>query len=291
LIGTQNGGLTLLSRILHRHPDTISVTGDHHYWAGEDEAQDALADVLPEDFGWRRIDLPGFPSRNHSWVYGSDGFLPHYRRRAGEVDVGAAARYRSVVEGVLRQHGPSKRFIDKSQSLTLRVGAVHAALANSPPRFVLISRNPYAVIWSQATRNGVLSKLDLSISEKVRLGAEHWRNSFAAALEDAQADPNIHLRHWRFEDILEAPERTVEQICAFAELPWRPSILPQSDDRIPWGSRWDAFNTRKWYPLRPSVNDRYLAEIPDWAANQITRICGDLASRLGYAPPPARARE
>ena len=28
IIGTQNGGLTLLARFLHRHADTISVSGD-----------------------------------------------------------------------------------------------------------------------------------------------------------------------------------------------------------------------------------------------------------------------
>ena len=112
LLGTQNGGLTLLARILHRHPQAISVTGDHRYWAGEDETQDAMVDILPEDFGWRQVELPGFPLRNHSWVYGSDAFLPYYRRRAGETDEAAGARYRHILEGILRMNGRGKRFID-----------------------------------------------------------------------------------------------------------------------------------------------------------------------------------
>jgi len=285
LLGTQNGGLTLLARILHRHPQAISVTGGHRYWAGEDEAQDAMVDILPEDFGWRRIDLAGYPSRNHSWVYGNDAFLPYYRRRVGEVDAGAAARYRRILQGIQRQHGSGQRFIDKSQSLTLRVGALQEALADRKPYFVLISRNPYAVIWSQVTKNGVLEELDLSIEEKVVIASQHWRNSMQAALEDAEANPEIRLRHWTFESMLTEPVRVLSEICEFTGLDWRPEILPSATDTIPWGSRYDAFNKSKWYPLRTDVNDRYLAELPQSARAIINDTCGVLAKRLGYTEP------
>lgn len=282
LIGTQNGGLTLLARILHRHTDAISVTGDHRYWAGEDEAQDALADILPEDFGWRRIDLPGYPSRQHDWVYGNDDFLPYYRRRADEIDAASATRYRRILQSIIRQHGAGGRFIDKSQSLTLRVGAVHEALVKYEPRFVLLSRNPYAVIWSQVTRNGVLKALDVPMKKKVELAAQHWKNSMNAALADADENTNIHFKHWAFEDLLAAPENTMKEICDFTALDWQPGILPSANDRIPWGSRYDAFNKRKWYPLRPDVNDRYLKELPAEAEKIIDKTCGDIALRLGY---------
>ena len=290
LIGTQNGGLTLLARILHRHTHAISVTGDHRYWAGEDEAQDALADILPEDFGWRRIDLPGYPDRDHSWVYGNDDFLPFYRRKADELDPAQGARYRRVLQGILRQHGSDKRFIDKSQSLTLRVGAVHRALSEHRPFFVLISRDPYAVVWGQATRNGVLSKLDVPIEQKVVLAAQHWRNSMQAALDDAADQAEVQLRHWQFESILREPDRIVREICDFAELPWESKILPSANDNIPWGSRSDAFNKRKWYPLRPGVNDRYRAELPDWAAETIHELCGDIGERFGSEAPDVLRR-
>ena len=284
LIGTQGGGLTLLSRILHRHRDVIGVTGDHRYWAGEDETQNALEPVLPEDFGWRKIDLPGYPSRNHGWVYGNDDFLAHYRRTAADADAAAAARYRRVLKGVIRQQGRGRaaRFVDKSQSLTLRVGFLHASLKDCDPRFVLITRNPYALVWSQATRNGVVSKLEVPIEQKVRLCAQHWSNSMIAALQDARSDPSIRLQRWSFEALLADPANTLADICAFADLPRDDAILPGPMDTIPWGSMHDAFNRRKWYPLRTGVNDRYLASIPDWAVSMVSDICGDLAVELGY---------
>lgn len=287
LLGTQNGGLTLLSRILHRHRDAISVSGDYRYWAGEDEAQDALADILPEDFGWRRIDLPGFPSRNHGWVYASADFLPYYRRTAADARPAAAARYRRILRAIIAQQGKGRavRFIDKSQSLTVRIGAVQAALADCSPRFVLVSRDPFAVIWSQATRNGVVKALDRPMEDRVRLCADHWANSFSAALEDAEADPGIALRHWRFEDILADPSGRVAEICEFAGMTWDPEILPGPDDRFPWGSRTDAYNRRKWYPLRTNVNDSHRAALPDWATEIIAETCAPLIERFGYHRP------
>lgn len=198
----------------------------------------------------------------------------------------ASARYRSLLRGVIRQQERARpvRFIDKSQSLTLRVGAVHEALVDSDPRFVLMTRDPYAVIWSQATRDGVVKDLAVPMEKKmkIQLCAEHWKNSFSAALEDAGANPAIKLRHWSFEGLLADPEETVSEICDFADLPWDPLILPSATDRIPWGSRADAFNRHKWYPLRPGVNDRYLSQIPDWARSLIADHCGDLARHFGY---------
>ncbi|GKY89233.1 sulfotransferase family protein [Sinisalibacter aestuarii] len=287
LLGTQNGGLTLLSRILHRHPNAISVSGDHRYWAGEDEAQNALSEILPEDFGWRRVDLPAFPSTNHGWVYGTDAFLPYYRRRASEVDPAVAMRYRRILQGIIRQHGGDRsvRLIDKSQTLTVRVGAVQKALSESTPRFVLISRNPWAVIWSQATRNGVVRRLNLPVEDKVRLCAEHWSNSMRAALEDADADPGIRLRHWRFEALLDNPEQIVSEICNFCGLEYAHGILPAKKDRIHLGARYDAYNKRKWYPLRPDVNTQYLSEVSNEALKIVTKHCGELAERMGYEVP------
>lgn len=287
LIGTQNGGLTLLARILHRHAQVVSATGDHRSWAGDDELQNVLEPILPEDFGWRRIDIEGFCASGHSWLYGTDEFLPYYRRRASDANPALGARYRKLLEGVIRLHsgGRSVRFVDKSQSLTLRVGLVHASLRDCDPRFVLVSRNPYSVVWSQAQRNADLAELGLDIETRVKLCAQHWRNTFEAALEDAETSADVKLSHWRFEALLAEPERVTREICEFADLAWDSAILPGARDKIPFGSMHDAWTRRKWYPLRPNANKRWLDELPAWALSQIQETCGPLADRLGYAPP------
>lgn len=289
LLGTQNGGLTLLARMLHRHVDAVSATGDHRCWGGEDELQDALRDILPEDFGWRRIDLPGYPSGNHGWLYATPDFLPYYRRRAVDACPAAAARYRSILQRVLAMNAgvraPGVRFIDKSQTLTLRVGMLHRSLHDHAPAFIMLSRDPYAMVWGQARRNGTIRALDLPLERKVELCALHWRNSHAAALEDAAADPSIRLSHWRFEDLLTDPARVLEEMCAFSGLRWDPRLVPGPNDRIPWGVRADALNRRKWYPLRPEVNDAARRDLPVWAGAMIEDICGPMAATWGYSRP------
>ena len=103
-----------------------------------------------------------------------------------------------------------------------------------------------------------------------------------SALEDSVSDASIRLRHWQFEAMLAEPERVLAEICAFTKVSWRSEILPFAKDRIPWGSRYDALDKAKWYSLRADVNDRYLSDIPDWAADTVTRICGPLTAQFGY---------
>ena len=42
LLGTQGGGLTLVSRMLRRNREVVSVTGNNGYWSGADEMQAVL---------------------------------------------------------------------------------------------------------------------------------------------------------------------------------------------------------------------------------------------------------
>lgn len=290
LIGTQGGGLTLLSRILQRHGQVVSSTGNPRRWGGDDEAQNVYDGLLPEDAGWRRIQMEQYPVKDlGDWVYASDAVLPYYRRKAEDFDPHVAAHYRDTLRRIIALNRittqTTPRFLDKSQSVTVRVGLFHRMLKGSNPKFVLMSRNPYAVVWRAAKAGHQLLELDASIEERLEIAAQHWANSFTAALADKDADDGIALRVFSFEEMLRDVSGVMRQICDFAELPYAASILPSPDDSIPWGAAFDAFNRRKWYPLRPEVNDRYLAELPSWACERIHAICGPVAERLGYCKP------
>lgn len=284
LIGTQGGGLTLLSRILHRHPHAVSVTGDHRYWAGDDETQNVLGQILPEALGWRQISVTGYNSDDHNWLYANDAFLPYYRDDGRDATRDLSEQYRSVLRRIINLNGRASegnppRFIDKSQSLTVRVGLVRKLLCDYSPKFVLITRNPFALAWRAVTRDAVISGLECSDERKFEVAIQHWRNSLDAALADGGAD----LRWWRFEDLLCEPQRVVQEICAHVELQWDPAILPGPHDVFPWGSAYDAFSRRKWYPLRPDVSSEYLRAIPAWAVDYLQQRCPDLIERFGYS--------
>lgn len=70
ILGTQGGGLTLISRILRRHPTVVSFRGNCHCWAGPDEMLFHLRQFLPPSLA-----LPG----ELDWAYATDQLLPQHR--------------------------------------------------------------------------------------------------------------------------------------------------------------------------------------------------------------------
>lgn len=283
LLGTQGGGLTLLSRILHRHPQAISVTGNCNYWAGDDESQNVLNDILPERLSWRSIEIDTYNSKDHNWLYANDAFLPFYRENGSDVSEELKKQYKSILRRIINLYGKGSRgggrFIDKSQSLTVRVGLIRKLLEGCNPKFVLITRNPFALAWRAVTKDDVISNLEMTDQDKFKVAVQHWKNSMECVLEDGKADD---LGVWKFEDLLSQPEKIISEICEHIELPYISSILPGPDDVIPWGSMFDAFSKRKWYPLRPNVSSGYLDDIPDWAVQYLSQECRELLIRFGY---------
>jgi hypothetical protein len=282
LIGTQGAGLTLLSRILQRHEAVISAAGGNRYWTGPDETQNVFEDVLPADLGWRHDRAAG---ENHNTLFATDDLLPRYLRGAGDADPALARRYRAFLQGVLRLHGATpaqpRRFLDKSQTLSLRIGLISALLDGCDPHFVLMLRNPFVMVWRAASGKGVLGSLPLPEETRLTLAIQQWRNLHEAALEQEGQVPMTVLR---YEDFLSAPGDTVRKVCSFAGLSFDPAILPGPDDRMPLGSSPDARDGFKWYPIRPANNAKHLVRVPDWARERIAAECRGLIERFGYDP-------
>ena len=223
-----------------------------------------------------------FDAHGHNWVFATDALLKHYHGSRADASPELSKALTDVIRSILSLNGSRpaapKRFIDKSQSLSVRVGLLQALLHDCDPRFVLVVRNPFAAIWRAATGDKVITNLGLPIERRVEIATQHWRNLYQSALQ-YEGDG---LAVWKFEDFLGAPDRVIREICEHIDLPYTPEILPGPDDRIPLGSMYDAFSLRKWYPLRTDVNDRYLQEIPDWARTHIAAECADLIERFVY---------
>ena len=283
LLGTQGGGLTLLGRILRRHPTLITTTGDCRYWAGPHEMHNVFRDILPRELTWKRLDIPGFDRHNHLWLYASDRLLPHYRADETAATDELSERLKVIIRKSLNMHGDTpdsgRRFLDKSQSYTVKLGLIHALLKDCSPRYVLILRNPYAMIWRAVTRVQSVMALPLEIEDSLEISIQHWRNSYLEALKYEHV---VDIGIWRFEDILNEPESRLKEICSHIEIEFLPQIMPGADDHIPFGSNYDAFNRHKWYPIRKDVSDKYFEEIPDWAIRRISEACAPLIERFEY---------
>jgi len=289
-VGNQGGGLTLISRMLRRHPSIVSITGNHRYWAGADEMQRVMVTRLPRELRLSgKIvgsdpDHPQF-SLPRSWSYASDDLVDEYHLTEQNYTTEAEEQFRFLIREALYRYGSAQgnsRFIDKSQVFTLKIRYVDSLLDGTSPHFVLITRNPYAACYRAACgKAGDMERYAqfMTLDERVEICAQHWSNAISRALEDGQ-----HIAHFkvmRFEDFISCPEESLRDICAFTGLEFVDDLVPAPHHEVPFGSR---FNGR-WYPLRKGVNYGYLKEISSRHTDIIASRCAAIAHRFGYERP------
>lgn len=283
-VGTQGGGLTLLSRILRRHRDVVSATGNSDYWNGADELHRVAAPLLPPS-----LRLTGSAGQQaiggtDSWLYACDEYLPMFRRTADQATEAERRAFTQVLRRFVYLHSrdPSRaRFVDKSQTFAVKAGFVAALLREEDPHFILTTRNPYAMCLRAADE--VLANRPWSREERLRRACQHWNNSMNSVLEDGHA--GLKLMTLRFEDFLADPETVQRDICRFVDIPFEHALLPGPDDRPPLGGGLDF----KWYPIRPAINARYWEHASPADLDVIEAICGANAERMGYCRPEVPA--
>ena len=285
LLGTQGGGLTLLSRMLRRHPDVVCAAGNSSYWTSADEIQNVYGPILPAELTGLRYKAPPHallpPPR--SWTYAARDLYPLYRKKAED----ATPELRNALCNVIRlsalRHARDKgrfRFLDKSQTFTVRMGLIHELLRDSRPRFIVVLREPYVSVYRAATgRAADIKRLqhNLDFEERVDICAEHYANSMRAVFEDAET-LNLDIHILRFEALLAQPAPLLRQVCDFAELDFRTDMLPTATHRLPWGSRY----LDRWYPIRSDVNTPFESKLDSLTVERVNRHFGPLIERLGY---------
>jgi hypothetical protein len=288
-VGNQGGGLTLVVRMLRRHPHLVSIVGDHRHWSGPDEMQRVMELRLPKSLKLARV--PYNVEVQHarltaprSWSYATDELLPAYRKTEEDYDKAEAEAFRFLIREALHKqgHGSGSRFVDKSQVYTVKLRLLQRILADADPYFVLVTRNPYAACYRAAQGKAIDMKryaATMSLEERIELCAQHWDNAMRCALNDAPS-----LRRFKviaFERVLSEPMPAIRDLCDFLGLVYDDDLLPQPHHEIPFGTRF----LDRWYPLKPEVNDAYLRRAEAEHLRIIERRCGETAERLGYASP------
>ncbi len=286
LLGVQGGGLTLIARMLRRHPDVVSVTGNASFWAGPDEMQNVMGPLLPPALTGLHHKIPPHPQYpERDWLYAIDELLPIYRKTSADATEEMARQFQRALRIALAIHARDAsraRFVDKSQTFTVRLSLINALLREYEPRFVLITRNPYAMCLRAATRVHTFQRLPLTLEERLELAAQHWANSFRCALQDAEEVQYFTIM--RFEDVLQEPEQQIRELCAFVHLEFSPEMLPAPGDRFPLGSTGSSRGDHKWYPLRLDVNRPYLDALTPRMVDVINSRVEELARCWGYTP-------
>jgi len=293
LLGTQGGGGTFLSRIIRRHPDVCYITGNKRFWAGEDELHNKRRfKHLPDDWVLRS---PGYRNLlgiekyhpkfgyERSWLYCTNELLTAYQRTEHNWSPEVEAALVREIKRCIRAYAIDirrARFHDMSQTYAVKIGLLRKCLPGG--RFILMLRNPYAMCWREVTRK--VRKYNFferrpSQAEALKLAAEHWKNTFSVALDDLEGhNDSITLR---FEDLLFNLRYWIEKIMKFAELEDGFDLDLIIGGSFPIGS----VDRNKWFPIRTTVNDIYLQEIPSWACDIIEAHCSELAKDFEYPRP------
>ncbi|MCF7885302.1 MAG: sulfotransferase [Candidatus Marinimicrobia bacterium] len=284
MLGTQGNGNTLISRMIRRHPNIVSVTGNYKYWAGADEMNSVLGPILPEEF--RSIEhIKPYPDNiiyPFDWVCGINRYYHNFRNEEKDFTIELQNKMNHIVKWLINKYqvNSNPRFIDKSQNYTLKMPLLERIFRKSKPKFILVTRNPYASCYRAANGNTYRKEnfgLDLNLKIKIELACQHWKNYMETAIEDGSKVDNFLLI--RFEDVLNFPEKKMNQICKFIGIDFSKDLLPQKDDVIPFGSK----RTNRWYPLRPNVNKKYLMKIDTKEIEIINKNCGSLIEYLNYS--------
>ena len=285
LLGFHGGGNTLLSRMIRRNKDFVSVSGNYKYWSGADEMQNVLGPILPPELTGIKHKIPlesGLEFPTH-WLYSADKYLSYFRNTAEDVTPEIKESFRKTIRWIIARNAINKnkvRFIDKSQIYTIKISFINEIFKDTKPKFILVLRNPYVLCHRVVQRNPNCFKNNniKSKKEQLEIASNHWVNSIKCAIEDGgKAD----LMVVRFEDILNQPEETIRKVCDFIETEFSNDMIPHPEHRIPFGST----GKNKWYPLRPDVNERYLKQMEKEDIEIIDNNIHKYAEKFGYSKP------
>ena len=284
-MGTQGGGLTLLSRMIRRHPHVVSTAGNSDYWTSADEMQNVFGLFLPRAFSGMRFKAPPhdkFPPPR-SWTYATDEMLPQYRGTYEDYQPDLEAAFKKVLLYCSHRFGKKTspvRFLDKSQSYSVRLGLLYRILKETGPKIVWVSRDPYVSIYRAAIGKAgdirrLLNKLDFQ--ERLEICTNHYVNTVKSFKNDCEKHQIPHLRI-KFEDLLEKPEETLRLVTDFVDLELQEDMLPRKEHRLPMGSRF----LDRWFPIKPEINQPYIEKLDSNLIQHVNSKFNHLIEYLGY---------
>ena len=283
LLGMQGGGLTLISRILRRNEDVVSVSGGCRYWSGADELNSVLGGLLPAELASieHRYDLPDDIILGTDWHCGIDSVLPLFRN----ADI--SEKQKNYVIKIIHNigvffSGNGYRFIDKSQNFSLKGKLLLQIFEGTDPILIFFTRNPYALCRKVAEGEYFSTRYfrdSLDYETRLRLACEAWENYVLCFEADTVGYENSHIIP--IESMFLNLKEGIESLCNICDVDFSHDLLPAQSDSVPFGSR----RRERWFPVQTDINKKYLDDIDDAAIDLIRACIGETAERFGYFPP------
>jgi len=300
ILGVQGGGLTLLTRMIHRSEHIVTIGGGRAYWTGNNEMDKHYIGRLPDDFALRtpRYQSPTLKTHltgdeedhpvfglERDWVYACNSLLDEYRKTEADWTAENEARLQRAVKESIRAYASDldrARFLDMSQTFSLKVPLLREIFPDA--HFIVQTRNPYAVCVraAQDFRYEWVREMEASRETKIlklQIVSEHWRNTFSCAIEDLADHENAV---WlRYKDLAQQPEDELRRVVEAIDIEYDPDMIPRESHQLPFGSS----EPHKWFPIRTGRNDRYLQRLDADMASIIHENVSDIAEEFGYTNP------
>ena len=295
VLGVQGGGLTLLTRMIHRNEDVVTIGGGRAYWVGNNEMDKQYVRELPGDFTLRspKFQSPTFKTHmrgnehehpifgtERNWVYACDDLLDQYRKTEDDWTASKEAWFKDAIKESVRAYAPDPtdaRFVDMSQTFSLKVPLLRKMFPDA--RFVIQLRDPYATSIKEAQDRSYDWRRTVSMERKLRIFSTHWRNTYTHAIEDTE-----DLEHRiivRYEDLVRDPEKVLRRVLDTIDIDYDPDMIPRPHHKLPLGSS----EHHKWYPVWTGANEKYLDALDGAMASMIQTTVDDVAQRFGYQSP------
>jgi hypothetical protein len=294
MVGVQGAGLTLLTRMLHRNENIVTIGGGRAFWTGLNEMDKHCIRELPDAL---TMSSPGFQSptfKDHrsrcgedhevfglmrSWTYATDALIDRYRNTEDDYTAEIDATVRKGIKESLRAYATDlgrARFLDMSQTFSLKLPLLRKIFPDA--KIVVQARDPYVLCWREATHDNYHYWNETpSFDRRLELAAQQWRNTYRTILNDLDAQ-GIKAITVRFEELIENPEAELRRVTDHVEIGYDDDMIPRAHHSLPLGSGEGS----KWYPIRKDVNEKYEKEMTNEARSVLERVLGEVAGEFGY---------
>jgi hypothetical protein len=274
VVGAARSGTTLLQRMLDAHP-LLAVVNETYWLPRKFRERTGLTRgglvtpaLLPKLLASPKFSRMGVTEEDLLALL-SDGEPVRYERFVSRIFDLYAKRQGKPLAG------------DKTPGYVRRIGQIHELWPRA--RVVHIVRDPRDVClsmleWRSGQRTaGQFGTWDI---DPVISTALYWSYSVASGREAGEALGPTLYREVRYEDAVNSPQRELEQICSFLDLPYAEQMTRFHEGRT--RRKPGRSSKAQWLPPTAGLRD-WRTQLPDGDVERIEVVAGDLIRDLGYA--------
>ena len=182
----------------------------------------------------------------------------------------------------------AQRLVDKSPGHALDPRALtHAEALFDTPRYIILTRHPYAAIESFA-RLRMAHLFDAGTLDPQLIAEAVWERSYQNLEDFAQTVAPSRCHRLSFEQLVEDPQRSLTSLCEFLGIAFDPAMLAPHDGKRMVGSTDRAIgfigdpNFASRSHIDPALGDAWKDARLHW---RLAPETASLARRLGYDTP------